>query len=95
LPAVFSIPNKICFLSAADIYLISREIHEGLNVVENWNSANNFFYAGSGEFATNSRKDQETAMLSLYLRQISSVYINTLMIQQGFERTGMEGSITA
>lgn len=30
-----------------------REIHEGLNVVENWNSANGFvFFGKSGEMAT-------------------------------------------
>ena len=33
---------------------LRREIHEGLNVVENWNSANNFiFYGDRGEFTTN------------------------------------------
>ena len=62
---------------------LRREIHEGLNVIENWNGANNFiFYGRSGEFATNSREDQETAMLALHLLQISLVYINTLMIQR-------------
>ena len=31
-----------------------REIHEGLNVVENWNSANSFvFFGQDGEIATN------------------------------------------
>ncbi len=38
---------------------LRREIHEGLNVVENWNSANNFiFYGERGEFATNRVADQ-------------------------------------
>lgn len=33
---------------------LRREIHEGLNVVENWNSANGFiFYGKSGEVASN------------------------------------------
>ena len=42
------------------------EIHEGLNVVENWNSANNFiFYGERGELATNRVEDQELAVLSL------------------------------
>ncbi|MBD6619848.1 Tn3 family transposase, partial [Komarekiella sp. 'clone 1'] len=62
---------------------LRREIHEGLNVVENWNSANSFiFYGKGGEIATNSLEDQELAVLSLHLLQISLVYINTLMIQQ-------------
>jgi len=62
---------------------LRREIHEGLNVVENWNSVNGFImYGKGGEFATNRREDQEITMLSLHLLQISLVYINTLMIQQ-------------
>jgi TnpA family transposase len=51
--------------------------------VENWNSANDFIFFGKGgEIATNRFEDQELAMLSLHLLQISLVYINTLMIQQ-------------
>lgn len=62
---------------------LRRAIHEGLNVVENWNSANSFiFYGKSGEIATNRLEDQETAVLSLHLPQACLVYINTLMIQQ-------------
>jgi TnpA family transposase len=62
---------------------LRREINDGLNVVENWNSANSFiFYGKSGEIATNRLEDQELAVLSLHLLQISLVYINTLMIQQ-------------
>jgi TnpA family transposase len=60
-----------------------REIHEGLNVVENWNSANSFiFYGKGGEIATNRMEDQEMAVLSLHLLQNCLVYINTLMIQK-------------
>jgi TnpA family transposase len=62
---------------------LRREIHEGLNVVENWNSANGFiFYGKGGEIASNRRDDQEVAVLSLHLLQICLVYVNTLMIQQ-------------
>ena len=62
---------------------LRREIHEGLNVVENWNSANNFiFYGEKGEIATNRIEDQELAMLSLHLLQICLVYVNTLFIQE-------------
>ena len=39
---------------------VRREIHEGLNVVENWNGTNNFiFYGKGGEVATNRLEDQE------------------------------------
>ena len=62
---------------------LRREIHEGLNVVENWNSANSFiFYGKGGEIATNRLEDQELAVLALHLLQLCLVYVNTLMIQQ-------------
>jgi hypothetical protein len=62
---------------------LRQEINAGLNVVENWNSANSFiFYGKGGEIATNRLSDQELTVLSLHLLQISLVYINTLMIQE-------------
>lgn len=62
---------------------LRREIHEGLNIIENWNGANGFiFYGKSGEFATNRLDDQELAALSLHLLQNCLVYINTLLIQR-------------
>lgn len=61
---------------------LRREINEGLNVVENWNSANSFiFYGKGGEIATNRVEDQEIAVLSLHLLQNCLVYINTIMFQ--------------
>lgn len=62
---------------------IRREIHEVLNVVENWNSANSFiFYGKGGEIQTNQLEDQEIAVLSLHLLQNCLVLINTLIIQE-------------
>ena len=62
---------------------LRREIHEGLNVIENWNSANEFIvYGKGGEFASNRLEDQEALMLCLHLLQVSMVYVNTLMLQQ-------------
>ena len=61
---------------------LRREIHEGLNVVETWNSTNGFiFYGKGGEISTNRLEDQEIAVLALQLLQNSLVYVNTLMIQ--------------
>lgn len=62
---------------------LRQEIQEGLNVVENWNSANDFiFYGKSGDFTSGQVALQEISMLCLHLLQISLVYINTLLIQQ-------------
>ncbi len=65
---------------------VRREIHEGLNVVENWNSANEFvFYGDGGELSSNRLEDQEISVLSLHLLQLCMVYVNTLMIQKVLE----------
>src|SRR6266481_4284360 len=62
---------------------LRREIQEGLNVVENWNSANDFILFGNGgDLATNRRDEQEGTMLALHLLQNVLVYINTWMIQR-------------
>ena len=62
---------------------LRREIHERLQVVENWNRFNGFIYfARGGEIASNRVDDQEVAMLCLHLLQIALVYINTLMLQR-------------
>lgn len=65
-----------------DSEALRREIHEGLNVVENWNSANGFIFFGKGgEVASNRLEDQEVSVLALHLLQSCLVYINTLMLQ--------------
>ena len=62
---------------------LRREINEGLNVIEQWNSANDFiFFARRGEMVSNRREDHEVSMLALHLLQNCMVYINTLMLQQ-------------
>jgi hypothetical protein len=62
---------------------LRQEIQEGLNVVENWNSANSFIcYGKSGELTSNHRAEQELSLLSLHLLQMCLVYINTLMMQK-------------
>ncbi len=75
---------------------LRREIHEGLQVIETWNSANDFIlYGKGGEFASNKLEDQERLMLSLHLLQVSLVYVNTLMIQQVLAFPEWQGRLTA
>jgi TnpA family transposase len=65
-------------------------------VIEHWNSANDFIlYGKGGEFASNKLEDQEMAMLSLHLLQVSLVYINTLMIQQVLSEPEWQDRLTA
>jgi len=74
---------------------LRREINEGLNVVESWNSTNGFiFYGKRGEISTNLKDNQEMALLCLHLLQASMVYINTLMIQQVLEEPGWSERMT-
>ena len=74
---------------------LRREIHEGLEVIENWNSANTcILYGKGGEFASNKLEDQEILMLSLHLLQVSLVYVNTLMIQQVLAEPAWQGRLT-
>lgn len=61
---------------------LRREIHEGLNVVENWNSANkDIFYGKAGDLTGDDKEHVEVSALSLHLVQAAIVYLNTRMIQ--------------
>ena len=74
---------------------LRREINEGLNVIEQWNSANDFiFFARRGEMVSNRREDHEVSMLALHLLQNCMVYINTLMLQQVLTQSQWSGKIT-
>jgi TnpA family transposase len=75
---------------------LRREIQEGLNIIENWNSANDFILIGTGsEIAANRREDQEVTMLALHLLQNAMVYINTLMIQRVLSEKAWRGRMMA
>lgn len=74
---------------------LRREIHDGLNVVENWNSANGFIFFGKGgEVATNRLEDQEVSVLALHLLQSCLVYINTLMLQRVLDEPAWRSRMT-
>ena len=74
---------------------LRREIHEGLQVIESWNSANDFIlYGKGGEFTSNRIDEQEIQMLGLHLLQVSLVYVNTLMLQQVLAEPEWQGRLT-
>ncbi len=66
---------------------LRREIHEGLQVIENWNSANAVLcYGKASELTGADREDQEVTMLALHLLQSALVYINTIFLQRVLAR---------
>jgi TnpA family transposase len=73
-----------------------REVHDGLNVVENWNATNDFIcYGRQGELATNSREQQEIVTLALQLLQNCLMLINTLLLERTIERDGFWERLSA
>jgi TnpA family transposase len=62
---------------------LRREIHEGLQVVETWNSATSVLHYGKdGDLTGADREDQEVSMLALHLLQSALVHVNTVLVQR-------------
>jgi hypothetical protein len=69
------------------IFLCRYLRDEGLNVIEQWNGANDFiFFARRGELTSNCHEDQEQSMLALHLLQNCMIYINMLTLQRVLAR---------
>ncbi|WP_406469218.1 Tn3 family transposase [Streptomyces sp. NBC_01594] len=63
--------------------VLRQEIHQGLQVVENGNSADKGLFCGKhGDLAGADKESQEVSMLALHLLQSSFVHVNTLLMQQ-------------
>ena len=73
---------------------LRREIHEGLQVVEQWNSANGFVFYGKDAELTGDREDQETSMLALHLLQAALMHLNTIFLQRILEDPAWAARLT-
>jgi TnpA family transposase len=68
---------------------LRQETQEALNVIENWNSCNEFIYFGrKTEIQTNDPQMQELAVLSLHLVQNALIMVNTLMLERVLKDDG-------
>lgn len=74
---------------------LRQEIHEGLQVVEHWNSANTvIFYGKDSELTGPDRETQEISMLALHLLQSALVHVNTILVQRVLQEPEWEDRLS-
>ena len=74
---------------------LRQEIHEGLQVVEQWNSANvAIHYGREAELPGPDREHQEISMLTLHLLQSALVLVNTRMVDRILSEPEWAGRLT-
>lgn len=72
---------------------LRREIHDGLQVVENWNGA--LFYGKDGDLTGADKENQEVSMLALHLLQSALVHVNILLMQRVLDEPDHAAKLTA
>jgi TnpA family transposase len=71
------------------------EVHEGLQVIETWNSANGTLHYGKdGALAGADREDLAVSMLALHLLQSALVHVNTVLVQRVLEDPAWASRLT-
>jgi len=74
---------------------LRREIHEGLQVVEQWNSVNvAIHYGREGELPGSDREAQEISMLALHLLQSALVLVNTRLVDRVLDSPTWQQQLT-
>jgi TnpA family transposase len=75
---------------------LRREVHEGMQIVEHWNSGNTvIFYGKDAELTGADREHQEVSMLALHLLQSALVHVNTLLLQRVLREDGWRERLSA